>query len=487
MKRILALALILSGCASDPAARTFRVGTTGHLYVMSDINADPLTEGAPTWSSGDGPDCGTKADPCLTLYGAEARALEMGLADTTWIVHLGGWSAPGSANGPSDPWDAYPTEPRMYVAPVVRLYSGQATRNTFAYVGPRKMHAKAVPSGYMGAVQVAPGRAVLRFAYQPLPIGVSGLFLRWVRPDGRELAFPHVITQVTSQGLVVDSKGISASDWDWYSYGGLGEGAPTWEACAPAAHIVGSLEEQSHPVVIRGDLPEAIGDGLNAGQPTGTNPLPAMAFLMVFNPRLQHRGELFWFAMWGDIETRAESGSVRMRAVTAAPNGNVVYMGQARALTEESGQDAAHERAGWALVPTPYGAAPIPEADPYIQWQGPLDLVVSGGVLWVGGRGQPQGAGVLPIFHGLSVYREIPDGPPIRVIGAGSLLDVGAGARLFADEMAASLGGSIRYDVSSASVGTVKVGRGAAAVLGAGQRIDGDDGSAAWDRAWETN
>ena len=479
MKRLLALALLLTGCAAEPSSRVQMVGGVGHVYVQGDHNGHPF-QPDDSWGE-DTATCGTKVEPCLTVKGALARVET--LTDTTVIVHLGGWSDPSSIGGANDPWDGYATETRVYEAPVLPLRSSQATRNTLVWAGPRKMVAAGTqPTGYLGAVQLAPGRVKLRFTAPNADIGKSGLYLRFTEGAGRELFFPHVVSEATSDGLIVDSS-YTAADWDWYAANMGG----AFEVCEPGAHLVGSYDEPSSPVLVMGALPPAVGD-TNDG--VDINPLPALSRLVAYRPRIIWTGELMMDSMWLDVEGRLLGpGTLRQRGTTFCGGGTAIFSGVAgRVLAQDSGHDAGHERAGWARVPVVYGQAPDSTSDPYAQFGGPIDMTVSGGMLYVGGRGESQAATHLKIMHGVSVWLD-GDSVPVDVAGPAAFLDVRDGASTFVGPSSASVwakeGARVRLDLTRASIGTVRAGKTPAVTPSSGMMLTGDDGSVVWDRAWE--
>lgn len=482
MRRILALALLLFGCAAEaPVSRLQTTGSVGHAYAMGDHNGHPF-ELSSTWGA-DTPTCGTKVEPCLTVAHLVARVDEQDAPGVVWQLHLGGWSAPGSIDTANDPWDGYATESRVYEAPVLPLRSSMATRNTFSWQGPRKMIAAGTqPVGFLGAVDVGPNRVKLRFTAPNADIGKSGLYLRFVEGYGRELFFPHVISEATADGLIVDTT-YAAANWDWYVWNQSGR----FEVVEPAAHLVGSFEEASSPVLIRGDLPPAVGD-TNDG--TDTNPLPALSRIMAYRPRIVWTGELSTDSFWGDVEPRwLGPGTLRQRGTTACGGGTAVFAGVAgRVLAQDSGHDREHERAGWARVPVIYGQSPTSSSDPYAQFGGPIDMTVSGGMLYVGGRGESQAPTHLKIVHGLSVWLD-GDAVPVDVAGPGAMLDIRDGASLFVGPSSASIwakeGARVRLDMDRASLGTVRAGRTAAVTPSSAMWLTGDDGSHIWDKAAE--
>lgn len=480
MKRILACLALLAGCTAAPtSSRIQTVGGVGHVYVQGDHNGHPF-QPDDTWGE-DTTTCGTKVEPCLTIAGALARAET--LTDTTVMIHLGGWSDPASIGGVNDPWDGYATETRVYEAAVLPLRTSQATRNTLVYVGPTKMVAAGTqPTGFTGATPLGPNRVRLNFSAPNADIGASGLYLRFVEGTGRELFFPHVISESTSAGLIVDST-YTASDWAWY----VANQSGAFEVTEPGAHIVGSYDEASSPVLVMGAMPPAVGD-TNGGE--DINPLPAISRTTIYRPRYVWTGELYLDAVWSDVESRFMGpGTLRGRSLTFCGGGTAIFAGLAgRVLAQDSGHDREHERAGWARVPVVYGQASSGSSDPYAQFGGPIDMTVSGGMLYVGGRGESQAPTHLKIMHGLSVWMN-GDSVPVDVSGPGAMLDIRDGASLFVGPSSASIwakeGARVRLDMTKAGLGTVRAGRTAAVTPTSAMWLTGDDGSFIWDRAGE--
>ena len=116
-------------------------------------------------------------------------------------------------------------------------------------------------------------------------------------------------------------------------------------------------------------------------------------------------------------------------------------------------------------------------------------MTVSGGMLYVGGRGESQAATHLKIVHGLSVWLD-GDSVPVDVAGPGAMLDIRDGASLFVGPSSASIwakeGARVRLDMTKAGLGTVRAGRTAAVTPTSAMWLTGDDGSFVWDRAGET-
>lgn len=483
MKYLVFTAVLIASCSSEkPASKLQTVDSIGHIYVQGDHNGHPF-QVDDTWGA-DTADCGTKVEPCLTIAGALARLEGQDDTDTIWHIHLGGWSTYASIGGANDPWDGYATETRVYETRQLPLMSSRATRNTYSWQGPRKMiMAGTQPTGYTYATQLSDNRVLLRFSSPALDIGKSGLYLRFTESTGRELFFPHVISEVTSQGLIVDST-YTSSDWDWYVANMSGH----FEVCEPAAHIIGDYDDASSPVVVRGDMPPAVGDD-NDG--IDINTTPALSRLIIYRPRYIWTGELYMDAMWSDVESRFYGpGTLRGRSLTFCGGGTAIFVGVAgRVLAQDSGHDRGHERAGWAAVPVVYGSSPNGSSDPYAQFGGPIDMTISGGLLYVGGRGESQGAAHLKIIHGLSVWNDEVEYPIIDVSGSTAMLDIRDGASIYVgpgeDSIWAKEGAQVRLDMDKATLGTVRAGSNTAVTPAADMFEVGDDGSIIWDRGWE--
>ena len=484
MKRfLLTIAFLFTSCAEEsPREKLQAVDSIGHIYVQGDHNGHPF-QADDSWGE-DTSTCGTKEAPCLTIAVTLARLEGLDDVDTVWHIHLGGWSTYSSIGTANDPWDGYPSETRVYETRELPLKSSRATRNTYVWMGPRKMVAAGTqPTGFTYASYISPTRVLLLFSSPNAPTGKHGLYLRFVEGYGRELFFPHVISETTSQGLIVDSS-YNAYNWNWY----VANQSARFEVCEPGAHIIGDYDEASSPVLVRGDMPPAVGDD-NDG--VDINPTPAASRLMIYRPRYVWTGELYLDAVWSDVETRFYGpGTLRARSLTFCGGGTVIFTGVAgRVLAQDSGHDREHERAGWAAVPVVYGASPTSLSDPHAQFGGPIDMTVSGGLLYVGGRGESQGAAHLKIIHGLSVWNDEVTYPIVDVSGSTAMLDIRDGASIYVgpgdDSIWAKEGAQVRLDMDKATLGTVRAGSNTAVTPAADMFEVGDDGSLIWDRGWE--
>lgn len=401
------------------------VSQVRYVYLQSDYGASGawLGPGAPTY--GDDSNPGTKDKPFRTIQGIIQRFGRRGIQGVLIVVKMGGYSVmpaggwPASPIAANDPWDGDPEQDRSVFSRDLEFTGTDNFMAGYAFHSPRKMFPSTVPLTFMGAVQVGL-RVQLTFAENAFAGGSRGSFLRLYQPDGRDVFFPHVISEVTAPNVIMVEPPFTAADWNFWA------AAPNvCRGSVPAVQLSGGPDYEATGVHVHGFGAGKIGNGRTGGGEVTTNPIPQLYSTMVIRGTYDVVGQWMACACWFDDGVEfGPGGQPFLKGCTAGPNGYVRWASAGRVLNADSSYLLNREICGYALVPELPGPPP-PDVNPVVGTIGPNDLVITGdGAFLIVTDALGAHPGDYRAMHGLSVITTGGIHENLRVNGNGKFVQL---------------------------------------------------------------
>lgn len=471
----------LSGM-TDVAGSQTPVTQVIYAYLQSDYGASGAWLGPGADTYGDDSNPGTKDLPFLTVQGILQRFGRRGINGVTIVIKAGGYSVmpaggwPAAPIAATDPWDGNPSEDRSVFSREFELTGSEAFAAGYAFHSPRKMFPSSTPLTFVNAVQVGL-RVQLTFVENVFAPGAIGSFIRLYQPDGRDVFFPHVISEVLAVNQIMVEPPFTAADWSFWA------AAPNiCQMHVPAVQLSGGPDYEATGVHIHGFGAGKFGDGRTGGGAVVTNPLPHFFSTMIIRGSYDIVGQWMACAVWFDDGVEFCGGQPILKGCGGGPNGYARWSAQGRVLNADSGYLPNLEIMGYALVPALPGPPPV-DVNPVVQTGGPGELVICGDANLTITDALGSTPGTLRDLHAVSVICTT-GRIPIRINGNGILFVsadaarpaflvlrtpgavpaiwcTGSGKAYLNDSVA-------QLELANGGGGLIRVGKGAAIGIGAG-------------------